>query len=80
LAKYFVDKNRLNKEIISNYLQEDLCQNFINFLEPFDFQNKIITDKSLNIYWYIGFIKIFFPQAKFIHCKRDPKDNCLIHL
>ena len=76
-GKYFVDKNRLNKETISNYLQKDLCQNFINFLEPFDFQNKIITDKSLNIYWYIGFIKIFFPQAKFIHCKRDPKDNCL---
>tara|TARA_B100000287_G_scaffold287635_1_gene271066 strand:- start:102 stop:554 length:453 start_codon:yes stop_codon:yes gene_type:complete len=26
---------------------------------------------------WIGFIKIFFPNSKIIHCFRNPKDNCL---
>ena len=35
------------------------------------------TDKApLNFKW-IGFIKIFFPNAKVIHCVRNSKDNCL---
>ena len=29
------------------------------------------------MYWYIGFVKTFFPNAIFIHCERNPKDNCL---
>ena len=39
--------------------------------------NNILTDKApLNFKW-IGFIKIFFPNSKIIHCKRNSKDNCL---
>ncbi|OUW63094.1 MAG: hypothetical protein CBD61_03775, partial [Pelagibacteraceae bacterium TMED201] len=38
---------------------------------------KIIIDKTLTNFWYIGFIKIFFPKAKIIHVSRNPKDNCL---
>ena len=26
---------------------------------------------------FIGFIKVFFPNSKIIHCNRNPKDNCL---
>ena len=43
----------------------------------FKFKEKYITDKApLNFRW-IGFIKLLFPNAKIIHCKRDPKNNCL---
>ena len=43
----------------------------------FNINSDYITDKApLNFRW-IGFIKIFFPQAKVIHCYREPKDNCL---
>ena len=43
----------------------------------FNINSDYITDKApLNFRW-IGFIKIFFPQAKVIHCCREPKDNCL---
>ena len=37
----------------------------------------MITDKSLDTYFYLGFIKQFFPDSKLIHCQRNPKDNCL---
>ena len=38
---------------------------------------KIITDKlPVNFKW-IGFIKLILPNAKIIHCKRNPKDTCL---
>jgi len=41
------------------------------------FNDKIILDKApLNFRW-IGFIKIFFPTAKIIHCKRNLKDTAL---
>ena len=38
------------------------------------FDSKIILDKSpLNFIW-IGFIKLLFPKAKIIHCKRNLRD------
>ena len=43
----------------------------------FNVDENALTDKApLNFKW-IGFIKVFFPNSKIIHCKRDPKDNCL---
>jgi tetratricopeptide (TPR) repeat protein len=39
-------------------------------------KNKRITDKlPINFKW-IGFIKLILPNAKIIHCVRNPKDNC----
>ena len=36
-----------------------------------------VTDKlPINFKW-IGLIKILLPNSKIIHCKRNPKDNCL---
>ena len=37
----------------------------------------MITDKSVNNYFYLGFIKHYFPESKLIHCQRNAKDNCL---
>ena len=50
---------------------------FNNFLKSFNVKSNYIIDKSLNNFWYIGFIKIFFPNSKIIHSFRNPKDNCL---
>ena len=62
--------NSENKNFIQNYA-ENLEKKFK------EFDNKIILDKSpLNFMW-IGFIKIFFPKAKIIHCKRNLKDVAL---
>ena len=39
--------------------------------------NKILLDKSLLNFLWIGFIRIMFPLAKIIHVKRSAKDTCL---
>ena len=36
-----------------------------------------ITDKLPFNFLNLGFIKVAFPQAKVIHCRRDPMDTCL---
>ena len=56
---------------------KSICLDYNNYTKYFGFNEKFITDKApLNFRW-IGFIKILFPNAKIIHCKRDPKNNCL---
>jgi tetratricopeptide (TPR) repeat protein len=36
-----------------------------------------VTDKMPGNYVYIGMIRLMFPQAKIIHCLRNPADNCV---
>jgi tetratricopeptide (TPR) repeat protein len=38
---------------------------------------KRITDKLLTNYFFVGFIHLLYPKAKFIHTARDPVDTCL---
>ncbi len=69
--------NEFHKTIKDKSLISDLKKEYFKFIENFDHNKKIITDKApLNFRW-IGFIKILFPYAKIIHCIRDPKNNCL---
>ena len=73
------DMTEINKEInIKNFkLIKECSSDYFNFLDGLEFQEKIITDKApLNFRW-IGFIKLFFPNAKIVHCFRNPLDNCL---
>lgn len=37
----------------------------------------IISDKAPTNYWHLGLIALAFPDAKIVHCTRDPRDNCL---
>jgi hypothetical protein len=39
--------------------------------------NRFITDKMPHNFLNIGLISLLFPQAKIIHCVRDPRDTCL---
>jgi len=73
----FIKNDQLNIDFINDFLLHDLQKYYFDFVKIFDDKAEFITDKSLNIYWYLGFINIFFPNAKFIHCQRNPKDNCL---
>jgi tetratricopeptide (TPR) repeat protein len=36
-----------------------------------------IVDKMPANYKHLGWIKLMFPKAKIIHCRRDPRDTCL---
>ncbi|MCP4238077.1 MAG: tetratricopeptide repeat protein [Aestuariibacter sp.] len=39
--------------------------------------SRYIIDKMPHNFQYIGFIKAILPNAKIIHCTRNPMDNCL---
>ena len=73
----FIKNNELNISFIKEFLNNDLQKYYFDFIDSFKIKTNFVTDKSLNIYWYLGFINMFFPKAKFVHCQRDPKDNCL---
>lgn len=38
---------------------------------------EVIVDKAPMNFNYLGMIALAFPDAKIIHCQRDPRDNCL---
>ena len=66
------------KEIIQEKFTIDkLKKEYLDYIKHFKSEEKYITDKApLNFRW-IGFIKYILPNSKIIHCKRDPKNNCL---
>ena len=81
IKKYFIKNEKINpenlKNIEENNLLDKIRNEYFNYINFFNFNEKYITDKApLNFRW-IGFIKLLFPNAKIIHCKRDPKNNCL---
>ncbi|OJW68740.1 MAG: hypothetical protein BGO57_14095 [Sphingomonadales bacterium 63-6] len=38
---------------------------------------RIVTDKLLTNYFFVGMLHVLFPNAKFINTRRDPVDSCL---
>ena len=57
--------------------QNQIFKKYNNLIKFHNFKSEIITDKAPQNFMWIGFIKIFFPNSKIIHCFRNPKDNCL---
>lgn len=82
IKKSFIENGSLVIEKINQNFNElstveSLKIDYLEYIRYFNFTEKYITDKApLNFRW-IGFIKILFPNAKIIHCNRDPKNNCL---
>ena len=60
---------KLNEDFISE-LSLKLSKNYEYFSKE-----KIIIDKSPFNFWWLGFIKIIFPNAKIIHLNRNLKDT-----
>ncbi len=52
------------------------CQ-YLKRLEAFDECALRIIDKMPENYLYLGFLSTLFPQARFIHCRRDGRDVAL---
>ena len=76
----FFNENKLDKQKIpklQNSPKNLINDQYFENISLFNIDEHVLTDKApLNFKW-IGFIKVFFPNSKIIHCKRDPKDNCL---
>ena len=76
----FFQENIINENILKNEIEseENMLNNmYYKFLEIHKFEKNIITDKAPQNFMWIGFIKLFFPNAKVIHCFRNANDNFL---
>ncbi len=63
----------INEEVLNKAAQEYL--DFIDSLSGGKFL--FVTDKMPQNFVYMGLIALIFPEAKIIHCKRNPYDTCL---
>jgi len=81
IKKKFFTKNKINLNLPLNddfiSLVSESSQQYINLIKNFKTSKNIITDKAPQNFKWIGFINLFFPNAKIIHCHRDAKDNFL---
>ena len=55
----------------------ELGKQYIARIRGYSTNAKFITDKMPNNFLRIGFIRTILPNARVIHCTRDPMDNCL---
>ncbi len=64
-------------ESYSASLLKDYSQQYLNEIKKYSEENVCVTDKMPSNFLRIGFIKTIFPNAKIIHCMRDPLDTCI---
>jgi tetratricopeptide (TPR) repeat protein len=50
---------------------------YLKKLREHSSEDKFVTDKMPHNFLYVGLIKIALPNAKIIHCCREPLDTCL---
>jgi tetratricopeptide (TPR) repeat protein len=64
---------------LSGLSQEDISLLRANFLEKISPRHSaapVLIDKTPMNFQYLGLLAEAFPSAKFIHCARNPMDNC----
>ncbi|MDH5570789.1 MAG: sulfotransferase [Gammaproteobacteria bacterium] len=65
---------------ISSLNQEKLtahARTYLDKLNKLDSKARYVIDKMPNNFIQIGLISLLFPNARIIHCLRNPLDNCL---
>ena len=69
----------LQKKIMRDiYSKKFSFQDFVSrSLSEHNFESQVFTDKSVQNFLWIGFIKLFFPNSKIIVTDRNPRDICL---
>ena len=80
VAKNFLEELKFNKQKLTeeaSFERNIIAEQYIELLKHHKFETDIVTDKAPQNFLWLGFIKIFFPNSKIIHCYRNSKDNCL---
>ena len=69
--------NDLENNLKDSSFAQNIREKYLNFLNKYcDNKSEFVTDKMPHNFILIGLIKLIFPDAKIIYCKRDPIDNC----
>ena len=66
-----------NLKNISSDQLTSLSTAYLEEIGKLDNNARHVTDKTLVNFLYLGLISLMFPNAKVIHCVRDPRDTCL---
>ena len=75
LKNFSLIEEKISKNI---YSKKNLFSEYIyNLFDEYNFVSGVYTDKSVQNFLWIGFIKIFFPNSKIIITDRNKRDVCL---
>ena len=76
---FFIDEKLNKQKIIENksYSKNIISAEYLDYFKIYNLDKNVITDKAPQNFRWLGFIKLFFPNSKIIHCKRNSRDNCL---
>ncbi len=80
IKQYFVQDNKLLTQKINEYqlLKNSIINDkYFSYLENLNNNSLVTVDKAPQNFIWIGFIKLFFKNAKIIHIKRNLKDTFL---
>ena len=73
-AAQFMSQTDLKKDLKA--ISKDLSSFYTAKIEKFKiYDNHLIDKMPFNLFW-VGFLAMSFPSAKFIHCKRDARATC----
>ncbi|MFC1772574.1 sulfotransferase [Pseudomonadota bacterium] len=67
-------------DVIAEFTQQDMNKYALQYLDSIaklDAEAPYVTDKMPHNFLLIGVISLLFPEARIIHCRRDPLDNAL---
>ena len=56
---------------------EEVRNSYLATLQKHAHGKRYVVDKMPQNFRFIGILMACFPEAKFVHCQRDPRDNCL---
>ena len=70
-----LDATRLHS--LDNSISNDLAHRYLTQLKSYSKDAIRITDKYPHNFMRLGLIALFFPNAKIIHCRRNPIDTCV---
>jgi tetratricopeptide (TPR) repeat protein len=54
-----------------------LANGYLEQLRKIDASDRKVTDKLPYNFMHLGIVARMFPNAKIVHCRRDPLDNCM---
>lgn len=70
-------KIQKSPQALTNAEAKKLAKEYIDFIRPLSPDAGRIINKLPHNFQYIGMIALLWPNARIIHCTRDPIDNCI---
>ena len=80
VSRHFIQDNKLLPQKINEIRMSNnniINNKYFGYLENLNNSSLVKIDKGPQNFIWIGFIKLFFKNAKIIHIKRNPKDTFL---